>query len=82
VERSGRGVVLDTVPKFAWKNVGNLRKTLVRIVDVPTKIRTRHIPNTSKMRYRLSQRARFASECLQYFTDGINLLNCVTYISS
>jgi hypothetical protein len=46
VEGWGRGL-FDTVPEFAWRGLGKLRKASVKIVSVPAENRTRSVPNIS-----------------------------------
>jgi hypothetical protein len=36
------------IPVFAWRERGKPRKTSVTIADVPAKVQTEHLQNTSK----------------------------------
>jgi hypothetical protein len=48
VEGSGRGIISDTSPAFASKDLGKPRKTSVGIADLRAGILTRDFPNTKK----------------------------------
>jgi hypothetical protein len=42
----------DTIPAFYWRGWGTLRKSSVKITDVPVETWTEHLPNASLQRYR------------------------------
>jgi hypothetical protein len=47
LERSGRGLNRYTIPTYAWRRRGKLRKTSIRRDVAPVDIRTKDLPNTS-----------------------------------
>jgi hypothetical protein len=50
-----------TTQEFASKNLGTARYTAVRRADIPAKVRTHHLRNTSQQRYRCATPVRFVN---------------------
>jgi hypothetical protein len=48
MEGSGRGLICDTILKFAWMDLGKPRKPSVRIAGLRAEIWIRHLPNTKQ----------------------------------
>jgi hypothetical protein len=48
MEASGRGLIWGTIPKFAWRDWGKLRKSSVAIPGLRTETWTRDLPNTKQ----------------------------------
>jgi hypothetical protein len=42
---SGRGLILSTIPAFAWRDWGKPRKTSVRITNIRAEILTQDLQN-------------------------------------
>jgi hypothetical protein len=51
LEESGCGLIWDTIPASAWKNLEKPRNPSVRIADVPAQIKTEPTPNESEEPY-------------------------------
>jgi hypothetical protein len=51
IERKWPWPKWGTIPPFAWKDRRKPRKTSIRETELPTEIRTQHLPNISPERY-------------------------------